>query len=139
MGCDIHIVAEKKIGPDKWLGVRDFHSFNTARGKWCGPAAKDRNYERFAALAGVRGEGPPARGQPLNASPLSEWLAKQAGSDWHSPTWYPMNVAAKIFLETDPHERSDFDRNYPEYHYFGVEYELDGPAEDWRVLIWFDN
>ena len=58
MGCDIHIVAERLTAPDTWIGIRDFHSFHDKVGGWCFPAALERNYERFAALAGIRGDGP---------------------------------------------------------------------------------
>lgn len=56
MGCDIHCYIEfKEPGSDSW---RPFG----------GRVNPGRNYAMFAALAGVRGEGPEAKGLPGDES-----------------------------------------------------------------------
>ena len=62
MGADIHGVVEKRVrldGVDKWVAV----SFLRYPDK-----GKERNYTRFAALAGVRGDGPRPKGAPGDMS-----------------------------------------------------------------------
>lgn len=56
MGCDIHVLLERKVG-DKWVMVNRLESPVT-----------DRNYKRFAALAGVCGDGAVAKGLPDDLS-----------------------------------------------------------------------
>src|SRR5882672_4508786 len=132
MGCDIHLVVERRIKqspmPDKWIAVRILEHINTAEKQkydmnFATPAAKERNYERFAALAGVRGDGPEARGMPADASETAVLLYRIEGN--HTPSWLPLSEAATIFAETEYHELTEFDRKYPTYHYFGIETETD--------------
>ena len=81
MGCDIHFVIERRFG-DRWVGV--YSSVYTpqvptageSRGEemdaWKRRAAfKQRNYDFFARLAGVRGAGPDPQGMPEDASDLA--------------------------------------------------------------------
>jgi hypothetical protein len=148
MGCDIHLVLEQRDG-DKWVGVDTFVSHNRAYAKdemdaYSSPIARQRNYNRFAALAGVRGKGPAARGIPDNASDTARFLVKSWASDGHSHSWLPMKEAAQIWLNTGYHDlkdAADFIKKYPECHYFNVDCsEGSGKsADDFRVVFWFDN
>jgi len=128
MGCDIHICVEKKIG-DNWvmLGRPGFRS-----------PCEDRNYERFAALAGVRGAGPAPRGLPDDISPATKfWMDKYSD---HSCSWLPMEEAAKIFLETSYYAGSKPDgyaQKYPCHHYFEI-YDTEDPA-NYRIVFGFDS
>ncbi len=149
MGCDIHLLVERRVArgdllPDQWIAVRVMlHGFSTAERQkgtsqnYAWPASVERNYERFAALASVRGYGLPARGLPEDASDTARLLFKICGD--HTPSWLPLAEAARIFAETEFYELREVDREYPAQHYFNIESETDGPIEDHRVVFWFDS
>lgn len=141
MGCDIHLVVERRV-EQRWVAVRIMRSISTAAPinygmNFATPASKERNYDRFAALAGVRGPGPAPRGLPDDVSETSRFLFELL--DRHTPSWLPLSEAAEIFAATERHELNDFDRKYSMYHYFNIEPETDGPAEDHRLVFWFDS
>lgn len=138
MGCDIHLVLERKNDAGKWVGVDTFNSHASAYGESHSvPVARSRNYERFAALAGVRGDGPEPRGLPSDASDTTRLLATDDwGADGHSHSHLPLGEAAKIFLQTEfkKPQRTSLAMTDPAYHYFGVD-----PADGYRIVFWFDN
>lgn len=146
MGCDIHLVLEKRHG-DKWVGVDTFTSFQRqyASGEpmdgFSMPIARSRNYERFAALAGVRGSGAEARGLPDDASDTTRLMSEEWGVDGHSHSWLPLTDAAKVWAATERYDVSDFAKTYPESHYFNVDCSEGSrnDAADYRVVFWFDN
>ncbi|MEC9268511.1 MAG: hypothetical protein VX464_20800 [Pseudomonadota bacterium] len=141
MGCDIHLVMERKVG-DAWVAVDTFRSYHEQPGHtedasrrrvW--PAATSRNYRRFAALAGVRGPGPDPRGVPEDMSETARFLVEDWAEDGHSHTWLPVDEAAKVFRDTEYGELDEWARNYPASFYF----DMDEKPEDHRLIIWFDN
>lgn len=137
MGCDIHMVLERKVN-DKWIGVDTFKAHGGFGCEFSFPAAIDRNYARFARLAGVRGPGPMPRGVPQDASDTSKLMIEDLGIDGHSHSWLPIEEAAQIFLETEyfGHDGpSDYIQRYPASQYFGVSENL----KDYRLVFWFDN
>jgi len=138
MGCDIHIVLEKKYN-SKWIGVHAFPYYESVKKGYMFPPATDRNYDRFAALAGVRGEGPDPKGLPEDASELTLMLvATRWRNDGHSFSYASLVEATKIFLETGHEDAiSDLGIKYPENFFFGVGSE-DG-FENFRIVFWFDN
>lgn len=123
MGCDIHTVIERKIN-GKWVAVAIEES-----------ASRDRNYDRFAMLAGVRGEGPEPRGMPEDASDSAAALAADWGSDGHSHSWLPIEEACGIYLESE-RDPSEFLLKYPSYEFFGLDPEH---VAAHRLVFWFDN
>lgn len=141
MGCDIHLVLERKYGL-KWIAVDTFAGHEAAYGKgWASPAARSRNYERFAALANVRGDGPQPRGLPDDISETTAMLFEDWESDAHSMSWLPLEEAAKVWLATEHGMKpDDFGAKYPQSHFFGVD-ESDDPSKrtKYRVVFWFDN
>jgi hypothetical protein len=128
MGCDIHGWVEKKVRGN-WIGIRPLTDHKKAR---------ERNYHRFAALAGVRGEGPQPRGLPLDASDSAAYDAECWDGDGHSHSWLPLAEAVPIFVECryQGEERSDFAKKYPASYFFDVEEE---DLSDYRIVFWFDN
>jgi len=134
MGCDIHIVSEKKVG-DRWVGIVRFSHIDTQTGT-AFPICRDRNYKRFADLAGVRGDGPEPRGLPPDASELSRLLYDT--SDDHSHSWLPAREAVEVFLATEYNRISDFARKYPAYFYFKIDEDQEN-LDDYRIVFWFDN
>lgn len=100
MGCDIHLVLERRAvvnGEEKWVGVNAFeHISDMVR---CGAAVertyhgwnvRARNYDVFAMLANVRGhtadEHEP-RGAPYDMSDLARACITDWDSDGHSHSW----------------------------------------------------
>lgn len=140
MGCDIHGVVERRWN-SRWVGYRTLDHIRTSRSvniieSFQTPAAIDRNYKRFARLAGVRGDGPPARGLPEDASDTSRARFEIEGD--HTPSWLPLSDACQIFIETEGRELSNLAKEFPAYYYFGIE-ESDGPIKEFRLVFWFDS
>jgi hypothetical protein len=137
MGCDIHLVLERKVD-DHWVAVDTFKGHESAMAKgYTWPAATSRNYQRFAALASVRGEGPSPRGIPADPSDTTSFLVEKWGEDGHSHSWLPLVEAAAIYLATDQcGQPSKYRDEYPCSHFFGVD---ENEAGDHRLVFWFDN
>lgn len=142
MGCDIHVVLEKRVtmpdGSEKWVCTDTFRGHHSAFKKdpftlsnYSFPVAEIRNYARFAALAGVRGDGPDPRGLPDDASETTQYLAD--GDDWHSHSWLPVSEAAEIYKQTSPESLGNFDA--ADYFFNVYEDEID----QHRIVFWFDN
>lgn len=131
MGCDIHGVVERKYN-GKWVAYKILRYPDVAR---------ERNYDRFAALAGVRGDGPEPKGLPIDLSDTTAMLADDWAGAGHSHSWLPLKEAAAIMAATqwvsaeDRAQGRDFYKKYPESHYFDV----DGDASNYRFVFWFDN
>lgn len=141
MGCDIHIVLEKYDDEFGWVGVDTFigHESSYTKG-YSSPIACERNYARFAALAGVRGDGPAPRGIPNDASSTTKLLIKEWGADAHSHSWLPLVAAAREwniehYAGVKPNE---FREKYPAAYWFGVGDEVN-KMDKYRVIFWFDN
>lgn len=148
MGCDIHLVVEK-ANADGW------HLFDTVHPNFSQPygaTGKKRNYQRFAALAGVRGEGPEPKGLPPDLSIGAKMHHDPWGADAHSETWYPLVTACLIFANTDwldtAEDRAERNTELNEaekhlvhwsYRYFGIDVYRLKECEDYRVIMWFDN
>jgi len=136
MGCDIHGSIEKRVN-GKWVMVNRMDL-----------KARSRNYDRFARLAGVRGDGPEPRGVPEDVSDSTLLHIDEWGTDGHSHSWLPLHEAARIFLETEyTGSLSDFIKEYPMDHYFDVsQFEQKCtccgqpiPNGEYRLVFWFDN
>ena len=140
MGCDIHLVLERKTDAG-WVGLNSFEMHHDRNAEYSFPIAGDRNYGRFAALAGVRGDGPQAIGLPDDISALTAELVREWDGDGHSHSWMPLKSAAKIFAETESFGAKRGERDPIEY-YFGVYFDGGRSAtsvEDYRIVFWFDN
>lgn len=149
MGCDIHLVLERKRKDGHWVAVDTFSSHHDAYAKpdsimdgFSSPAARARNYERFARLAGVRGDGPEPRGLPDDISETGKFMAEEDwGANGHSHSWLPLAEATTIFLETERNKVSDHVRKYPDGYYFGTDTSegSNTKADDFLLVFWFDN
>lgn len=142
MGCDIHLVVERKLD-DRWVTVHTMSGHNRAPRQlrngehgWSTPVARSRNYRRFAALAGIRGDGPEPRGLPDDLSETGQYLVEFWGADGHSHSWLAVTDAAAVFLETEDETLDEWAIKNPTVYYFDVE---PGDADDHRIVFWFDN
>ena len=143
MGTDIHMVTEKKVA-DGWLGVNGFPNLFMTENSSTWPRAVDRNYDLFAALASVRGEGMAPKGLPDDASVLTR-LMLDAGSDDHSHSWLSVEEAVPIFvrhvLPMIAHpglSPEDATTDYVIY-LFGAVGARYASLSQWRIVFWFNN
>lgn len=142
MGCDIHAIIEQQADDGTWVTVNTLSPFVAQRRKdagrdWAFPAACERNYGRFAALAGVRGDGPTPGGVPADVSETGRFLIAAQDGDAHSHGWLTIADAAKILAETEHWSEDDlqsFARSFPACFYFGVECE---DIDRHRLVFWF--
>lgn len=141
MGCDIHMVLEQHDDEFGWVGVDSFRCYRDHKGEFSYSGATDRNYRRFAALAGVRGDGPEPKGIPDDASPLTRIAVRGWGGDGHSHSWLSVKEAAAIFVQRlypgqTPLDPADYEALYPADFWFGVD---ESELEKSRLIFWFDN
>ena len=144
MGCDIHAIIERQID-GKWVCISTIkHHHARVRREtdatgFSSPAALSRNYDRFAALAGVRGDGPSSRGLPEDVSDTGRALADDCGVDGHSHSWLPLKEAVKIFTDTEHWgelKPDNWARLYPSNYFFDIDGE---DTDQHRLVFWFDN
>lgn len=131
MGCDIHLVLEIKDDLGKWIGVNQFTGRLSSEKKWCSWPCTDRDYQRFALLAGVRGTGPVPKGMPDDISETAAYLAYKWAGDGHSHSWISLKEAMAIWETT-----SNTTHEYPSDYWFGVD---EDEVEKHRLVFWFDN
>lgn len=169
MGADIHMYVEKRMPSGNWVCVRDLneslHSealcvmyqdreasnlkFNAF---W---DLRSRNYELFARLAGVRGDGPEPRGIPDDVSEFVEHEYDGWDHDAHSASWYSADDFVRIYTGID----GEVDEDTPLNPYVarridtGAEMAValflrdkasiyvhdDESVDSYRFVFWFDN
>lgn len=154
MGCDIHVVLEEKYNGE-WVGVHACPYIlrvtkNDDRGEYVGWQAKARNYDLFARLAGVRGEGPAPLGLPEDASALAKMEARKWGGDGHSHSYCSVREFTQKEMQTRQSEyitqairkkflTGDDGVRRRAMELFGIEEDIDGDLDRFRVVFWFDN
>ena len=162
MGCDIHLAVEQKntyandkerqaqeaLGLTTWVMVGteyDITDPDEVTSITQHMLAGDRNYERFSALAGVRGDGPNALGEPKDPSPGTRAQIDGWDSDGHSHSHLPImefiNICETTHWIPDGESARDIrNATFPElYEYwFGTTPKKDDPSL-YRVVFWFDN
>lgn len=165
MGCDIHMVAERKVNGE-WATVQNFSLVSDkglvdkfGRHGQTFYRAELRNYEYFGALTKgtVRGREDPdglgcfPRGFPDDASILANAMWQDWGLDAHSPSWMYADEYAQIYMKyimdeeettkyvTDRmnHGVSVWRQIFEEHLNIGV--HEGAVPEDFRVIFWFDN
>jgi hypothetical protein len=138
MGCDIHTHVER-YDPvtEQWVGIKTTGYEAKAQG---------RDYELFAKLAGVRGNGPEPRGMPDDISPYVRWELESWEADAHSHSWCPLLDFITIGEGTPLPKIKDistkvyewFHINLPE-RYTDKEVDILKLQTGYRVVFWFDN
>ena len=163
MGADIHIFAERRLKDGTWAMCKQYSPVSAVafdRGAELTGVlyhrAKRRNYPFFAALAGVRGDGPDPRGLPEDVSPLVMEECDHWGVDGHSHSWYSAEEFAPLFMDhhmTDQERTELVSRKLQATHpynitahvlsdYLGIDLPFVDGAEDTsciRFVFWFDN
>ena len=162
MGCDIHMVLEQKHNGG-WVGIHSYPHLDAATftsspyrvkeeqlgSTW--PEITGRNYELFARLAGVRGEGPEPLGVPEDVSTLAKMRIDGWDCDGHSHSYLSLAKFTKLYATTESAiADSTKDRLqgkdlrgkevYCAGGYDFTDYSEDFDAEhDARIVFWFDN
>lgn len=137
MGCDIHVFLEADID-GKWAFIKDLSYRVYGNQDYCGA----RNYARFAKLAGVRGDGPEAKGVPADVSPGTKWHIDRYGMDGHSHS-YDNAVRFLGICEATSHQTDETPRDFRSQLEFWCEiYHEEEPlkaAVMYRFVYFFDN
>ena len=147
MGCDIHYVIERKLEDGVWIGIA-----STDYSLQCSETAL-RNYEFFAALAGVRGNGPEPLGPPEDCSSLTRHCIECWNGDGHSYSFLPLEEFYTRFVRTHDEHYNTLVRlkltdckSYESWQYNVVRQMTYGACDtfsdsmsDFRVVFWFDN
>lgn len=145
MGCDIHMVLERRHN-DEWVGVQNFEYIPAAATDdnpidsvySVGWKVKGRYYNLFAALAGVRGAGPDPRGVPDDISSLTRMEIDYWGSDGHSHSWGLLEEVLPLFMAyIVPAQIISDERLLTAKRLFGL--DACDEIEDYRLIYWFDN
>ena len=151
MGCDIHLFVERRVDNEWTLWGRVEGRTNIAQdGKvaYVGALARTRNYDLFAVLAGVRGDGPDPRGLPPALSLGGTLIVESYDSDGHSHSWLPLRDACVIFgQEYIPNMAAErLTEQYPGQVMrkvadvlFGVDIDEEKEFDLYRVVFFFDN
>lgn len=99
MGCDIHMFIEYKIGDGAWVAdknhvrIEEDEDYSYIRDA----SSTGRDYDFFAALAGVRGDGPDAKGLPEDVSEIIKQASEDYGVDGHSHSYNSLQEFKKIY------------------------------------------
>ena len=131
MGADIHTMLEKEINGE-WVLVHVPH--------W-NEAGERRNYDRFAKLAGVRGDGPVPKGTPSDISKGTQYRLSKWGSYAHNISYDTLVRFLDVCKETDRDDVFYDDTwKYSDFceHYLGMGLGKEECVDDFRVVYWFD-
>ena len=134
MGCDIHLVVERRRTPsEKWTGI--FASDTCPGGR---PPVAQRDYQFFAEVAGVRGKVSDYNNYPRNIPEDVSQLAWQqymrAPTDHHSASHMTAAEFCAIHNKVNP---SKSRTEHAIYDLLGIYSDED--RFEYRVVFWFDN
>lgn len=136
MGCDIHIVLERrKIGKDEWIGVYLTDALPSRKIR-----VAQRDYGFFAECDGVRERTSTTvyeRNLPEDVSRLAWQEYMTAPTDHHSPSHMSIGEFTAAWLRANP-EPQDVRADFIAYDLLGVDAESPEGFE-YRVVFWFDN
>lgn len=153
MGADIHFVIEKRNKETgEWVGLYTTENVFRHRPYPADKASplgllKDRDYDFFGKLAGVRRDGPDPLGLPQDASAMTRMYLSD-DVDLHSHTYMTLHefVLRKVAFNTDAaHGATRLTGVDPVKDYLGREFLSRDDDEDSilgpnaRVVIAFDN
>lgn len=167
MGCDIHMVLERKFG-DEWVGM---HNYNAPDYKalhinnliddggeppkraWISYKIMQRDYQLFGELAGVRKAsslGNEPRGLPQDASQLTTVMADEWGMDGHSHSHLSLPEFIAAYAASTgqtptlvEHRLNPTKETSTWFHDIATlitgDDIFDENYNDYRICFWFDN
>ena len=133
MGCDIHLVLERRRKPtEDWLGIL---ASDLIPGRSMVVARRD--YDFFAEVANVRGRTSDSKNYPRNVpediSALAWQLYMSAPTDHHSASHMTAAEFCEVHHAVNPEgSRAEF----ATYDLLGVWADQ---RDEHRVVFWFDN
>jgi len=129
MGTDIRGTVEKVVN-GKWVMVNRLGNYFDVT---------FRDYKVFAALAGVRGDGPEPKGLPKDISDSTKLYVDECGDGIYNESWYMVEEAAKILMNVDSHniERCKGNIFSLIFKLFAIDDESN--LNLYRFVFWFDN
>jgi hypothetical protein len=133
MGCDIHLVLERRLPGKDWIGL-----FASDRVPGRRVEVARRDYDFFAEIASVRGNSKSnryPRNVPEDISALAWAEYMRSPTDHHSASHCPLDEFCDVYLTVNPIAGR---RDFAAYDLFGVDSEWPAAAE-YRVVFWFDN
>lgn len=138
MGCDIHMVLERRLPGKQWIGLWSSDEFPDRRvGR---PMIARRDYGFFAEVAGVRGRFDTTiwpRNLPEDVSPLAWAQYMRAPTVHHTPSYLTAQDFVAAYQRANPEGR-DYRPEWALSDLLGV--DLDWPkGAEYRVVFWFDN
>lgn len=122
MGCDIHAFVEYK-NPN--------HSEEHEWSGWGGEFRLGRYYAIFAAMAGVRNDGPPPKYPPRGLPPKVNWKIQEARVE-HTPSWLTADEFEEVTLGV-PHFTGEYRAVLA-----GMR-SLEKSGFKVRLVFWFDS
>jgi hypothetical protein len=137
MGCDIHIVLERrKAGSQEWVGV---WASDRLPGKSGRPHFAQRDYGLFSRF-GVRGHRDDGkviypRNIPEDVSRLAWAEYMRAPTDYHSPSHLTPQEFADAWLAENPNN-TEVRPEFVLWDLLNLDTDYEG---DHRLVIWFDN
>ncbi|MEZ5773272.1 MAG: hypothetical protein R3D33_00755 [Hyphomicrobiaceae bacterium] len=143
MGCDIHFVVERRSrAGGGWIGLYSC----LVRPLRADLVACRRDYDFFAELARVRGDGSPCslapRGLPEDASELARQEFAQPSAGFHTPTHVRLSELVDAWVRAHDGEDgrepagAEVRPECAAYDLVGVE---DDAEREHRVVLWFDS
>lgn len=164
MGADIHTYIERKMPSGNWAFVSNLDNVIYSKALWSSDkpnfvhafyVVNSRNYELFARLASVRGDGREARGLPDGVSEMVQMYADAWEGDGHSHSWLSASDFAddyygiQVLEEDEPmleyHQNTlQVDKNYAVLQFLQEMCGVSGigevtQANEFRFVFWFDN
>jgi hypothetical protein len=132
MGCDIHLVVERRRTPaERWFGIYSSDQGPRPRAK-----IAQRDYDFFAHLANVRGSGPNyPRNVPEDISALAWQEYMSAPTNHHSASHMSVAEFCAAYLKIRPEGAW---ADHAAYDLLGIWSDSPEGAE-YRVVFWFDN
>jgi len=166
MGADIHTYIERKMPSGNWAFMANLDCVLYSKALWSSDTPKfvhgfyvvnSRNYELFARLASVRGDGRDPQGLPEDVSEMVQMYADGWAGDGHSHSWLSASDFADDYYgvqaiesgEEEPmteyHQNTlKVDKNYAVLQFLQEMCGVSGigevtQANEFRFVFWFDN
>jgi len=141
MGCDIHIVAERrKKSGGPWIGVYSTDLMPPWPPHGGRPRCARRDYDFFAEIAAVRGSTGTSihpRNIPEDVSDLAWQQYMTAPTDYHSASYASVKEFCDAWLRANASKCDGVRPEHIAYDLLGI--DTDYRDFEFRLVFWFDN